>query len=275
MDLLITNGTSSAKLSDKGIVTTDFDESTPSLTPNTLSFKGRNGKLNFGGDYTDKKLSYNGYMQSSNQSDYESKRNWLYQLLGSSTPFYITPIYSDSSQYDFERPGESTGSKLGQLGGTESNKRYYVTLDDTFAPELVGSVNGKQIYKLSISFVTAVLPFGETKPKTATITNAIPYAGTVKASQLEVPFYIQLTAKQTASAISLKIGSRTWTYSGTVASGDVFKIGGVYNLKNTLSVNDNTNLEYFTLDPSAVGTVAVTCSITATIEIHDYKELYL
>lgn len=275
MDLLITNGTLSAKLSDKGIVTTDFDESTPSLTPNTLSFKGRNGKLNFGGDYTDKKLSYNGYMQSSNQSDYESKRNWLYQLLGSSTPYYITPIYSDSSQYDFERPGESTGSKLGQLGGIESNKRYYVTLDDTFAPELAGSVNGKQIYKLSISFVTAVLPFGETKPKTATVTNSIPYAGTVKASQLEVPFYIQLTAKQTASAISLKIGSRTWTYSGTVASGDVFKIGGVYNLKNTLSVNDNTNLEYFTLDPSAVGTVAVTCSITATIEIHDYKELYL
>lgn len=275
MDLLITNGTLSAKLSDKGIVTTDFDESTPSLTPNTLSFKGRNGKLNFGGDYTDKKLSYNGYMQSSNQSDYESKRNWLYQLLGSSTPYYITPIYSDSSQYDFERPGESTGSKLGQLGGTESNKRYYVTLDDTFAPELAGSVNGKQIYKLSISFVTAVLPFGETKPKKATVTNSIPYAGTVKASQLEVPFYIQLTAKQTASAISLKIGSRTWTYSGTVASGDVFKIGGVYNLKNTLSVNDNTNLEYFTLDPSAVGTVAVTCSITATIEIHDYKELYL
>lgn len=275
MDLLITNGTSSAKLSDKGIVTTDFDESTPSLTPNTLSFKGRNGKLNFGGDYTDKKLSYNGYMQSSNQSDYENKRNWLYQLLGSSTPFYITPIYSDSSQYDFERPGESTGSKLGQLGGIESNKRYYVTLDDTFAPELAGSVNGKQIYKLSIRFVTAVLPFGETKPKTATVTNAIPYAGTVKASQLEVPFYIQLTAKQTTSAISLKIGSRTWTYSGTVASGDVFKIGGVYNLKNTLSVNDNTNLEYFTLEPSAVGTVSISCSITATIEIHDYKELYL
>ena len=157
----------------------------------------------------------------------------------------------------------------------ESNKRFYVTLEDTFAPELAGSVNNNQIYKLSISFITAVLPFGESKPKTATITNAIPYAGTVTASQLEVPFYIQLTAKQAASSISLKIGSRTWTYSGTVASGDVFKIGGVYNLKNTLSVNDNTNLEYFVLEPLTGGTVAATCSITATLEIHDYKELYL
>ncbi|MFT9031191.1 MAG: phage tail domain-containing protein [Leuconostoc pseudomesenteroides] len=275
MDLLITNGTASAKLSDKGIVTTDFDESTASLSLNTKSFTGRNGKLNFGGNYSEKKLTYTGYMQASSQSDYEAKRNWLYQLLGSATPYYITPIYSDLGQYDFERPGQSTGNRLGQTGGTESNKRFLVTLDDTFAPEFSGSVNSKQNYKLSISFVTAVLPFGETKPKTATVTSTIPYAGTVTASQLEVPFYILLTAKQTASAISLKIGSKTWTYSGTVASGDVFKIGGVYNLKNTLSINDNTNLEYFVLEPSTSGTVAVTCSITATIEIHDYKELYL
>ncbi|MFT9415098.1 phage tail domain-containing protein [Leuconostoc falkenbergense] len=275
MDLLITNGTSSAKLSDKGIVTSDFDESTPSLSLNTKSFTGRNGKLNFGGNYSEKKLTYTGYMQASSQSDYEAKRNWLYQLLGSAIPYYITPMYSDSGQYDFERPGQSTGNKLGQTGGTESNKRFLVTLDDTFAPEFSGSVNGKQNYKLSISFVTAVLPFGETMPKTATITSTIPYAGTVTASQLEVPFYILLTAKQTASAISLTIGSKTWTYSGTVASGDVFKIGGVYNLKNTLSINDNTNLEYFVLEPSISGTVAVTCSITATLEIHDYKELYL
>lgn len=275
MDLLITNNATSVRLSSKNIVTFDFDESTPSLTANTISFKGRNGKLNFGGGYLEKKLTYTGYMQTSNQSDYESKRNWLYQLLGSATPYYITPIYSDSGQYDFERPGQSTGNKLGQTGGTESNKRFLVTLDDTFAPEFSGSVNSKQNYKLSISFVTAVLPFGETKPKTATITSTIPYAGTVMASQLEVPFYILLIAKQTASAISLKIGSKTWTYSGTVASGDVFKIGGVYNLKNTLSINDNTNLEYFVLEPSTSGTVAVTCSISATLEIHDYKELYL
>lgn len=275
MDLLITNGTTNAKLSDKGIITTDFDESTPSLSLNMKSFNGRNGKLNFGGNYSEKKLIYTGYMQVTSQSDYETKRNWIYQLLGSATAYYITPIYSDGAQYGFERPGQSTGNKLGQVGGIESNKRFYVTLDDTFVPELAGSVNNTQLYKLNISFVTAILPFGETKPKTMTIINSIPYAGTVKASQLEVPYYIQLVAQQAASAISLKIGSRTWTYSGTVASGDVFKIGGVYNLKNTLSVNDNTNLEYFILEPSIGSIVPVACSITATIEIHDYKELYL
>jgi len=275
MDLLITSGVSSFKLSDKGIVTADFDESSPSLRPTTKSFNGRNGRLFFSSDYDVKKISYAGYLTATNQFDYEAKRDWLYQALGSAKPYYITPILSSDKQYDYEVPGQTTGNKLGQSNGTISQKRFYVTPADTFAPQFVGSVDGKQLYKLEIHFETVGLPFGETLPKTSTITNQIAYAGTVTASQLEVPFYIKLTAQQTASTISLQIGSRTWTYSGTVAAGDVFLIGGMYNLKNSLSVNDNTNFEYFVLEPSMNGQIAVNSSITATIEIHDYKELYL
>lgn len=275
MDLLITNGDTSIKLSDKGIITTDFDETSPSLRPSTKSFSGRNGKLFFGSDYDTKKLTFAGYLTATSQFDYETTRNWLYQTVGSAEPFYITPILSGDPQYDYELPGQSTGNKLGQSNGVESTKRFYVTSSDTLAPQFVGSVDSKQIYKLELKFETAGLPFGETKPKTTAVTTQIAYAGTVAASQLEVPFYIKLTAQQTASAISLQIGSRTWTYSGTVATGDVFLIGGMYNLKNSLSVNDNTNFEYFVLEPSASSQIAVNSSITATIEIHDYKELYL
>lgn len=275
MDLLITNKDGSIKLSDKGIITTDFDESSPSLRPLTKSFNGRNGKLFFDSDYDTKKLSYSGYLTTTSQFDYEATRNWLYKTIGRSEPFYITPILSGDSQYDYEFPGQSTGNRLGQTNGVESNKRFFVTVSDTLAPQFVGSVNGKQIHKIELTFETVDLPFGETKPKTMAITNKIAYAGTVAASQLEVPFYIKLTSQQTASAISLKIGSRTWTYSGTVAAGDMFLIGGMYNLKNNLSVNDNTNFEYFVLEPSASGQIAVSSSISATIEIHDYKELYL
>lgn len=275
MDLLITNNATSVRLSSKNIVTFDFDESTPSLAANTISFKGRNGKLNFGGGYLEKKLIYTGYMQTSSQSEYEAKRNWLYQLLGSATPYYITPIYSDAAQYGFERPGQTTGNKLGQTGGVESNKRFYVTLEDTFAPELAGSVDSKQIYKINITFVTAVLPFGESKAKKLTIVSGIPYAGTVAASQLEVPFVVKVLAKQNASGIDLTIGSRTWKYSGTVTSGDTFVIGGMYNTMNMLSINDNTNAEYFVLEPTGTGHIDVTCSIASEIVIEDYKELYL
>lgn len=273
MDLLVNNGSLNVKLSAKNIVTTDFDESIPSLTPNTLSFKGRNGKLNFGSDYAEKKLTYTGYLTASSQSDYEAKRNQLYQLFNSTNPFYITPIYSDDEMYGFERPGQTKGDKIGQSGGSESNKRFYVILEDTFQPEFQGRIGGKQLYKLSISFITAELPFGESKPKTATITDKITYQGTVSASQLEVPFYVQVTANEVATNLSLQIGDHTWTYRGPVSIGDIFKIGGVYNLKNSLNVNDDTNAEYFVLDPFNGNKVV--CSINATIEVHNYKELYL
>lgn len=273
MDLLVNNGSLNVKLSAKNIVTTDFDESTPSLTPNTLSFKGRNGKLNFGSDYAEKKLTYTGYLTASSQSDYENKRNQLYQLFNSNRPFYITQIYSDDELYGFERPGQTKGATIGQTGGTESNKRFYVLLEDTFKPEFQGRIGGKQLYKLSISFVTAELPFGESKSKTATVTDKITYQGTVPASQLEVPFYVQVTANEVATNLSLQIGDHTWTYRGPVAVGDIFKIGGVYNLKNSLNVNDDTNAEYFVLDPFNGNKVV--CSVNATIEIHNYKELYL
>ncbi|WP_165206861.1 phage tail domain-containing protein [Weissella sagaensis] len=273
MDLLVNNGSLNVKLSSKNILTTDIDESMPSLTPNTLSFKGRNGKLSFGSDYDEKKLTYTGYLTATSQSDYETKRNQLYQLFNSTNPFYITPIYSDDEMYGFERPGQTKGDKIGQSGGSESIKRFYVILEDTFQPEFQGLIGGKQLYKLSINFVTAVLPFGESKPKTATITDKIAYQGTVPASQLEVPFYVQFKADEVATNLTLKIGNRTWTYRGPVAVGDTFKIGGVYNLKNSLNVNDDTNAEYFVLDPFNGN--SVTCSVKGTIEIHNYKELYL
>lgn len=275
MDLLITNNTSSVKLSEKDIVTTHFEESTPSLVANTLSFKGRNGKLNFGGEYSEKKLSYTAYMYTNSQSDYEFKRNWLYQLLGNSNPYYITPMYSNEPMYSYESPGETSGNKLGQKNNIESNKRFFVTLEDTFAPELAGGVDSKQIYKINITFVTAVLPFGESKAKKLTIVSGIPYAGTVAASQLEVPFVVKVLAKQNASGIDLTIGSRTWKYSGTVTSGDTFVIGGMYNTMNMLSINDDTNAEYFVLEPTGTGHIDVTCSIASEIVIEDYKELYL
>lgn len=275
MDLLITNNASSVKLSEKDIVTTHFEESTPSLVANTLSFKGRNGKLNFGGEYSEKKLSYTGYIYANSHSDYEFKRNWLYQLLGNSNPYYITPMYSNEPMYSYESPGETSGNKLGQKNNIESNKRFFVTLEDTFAPELAGSVDSKQIYKINITFVTAVLPFGESKAKKLTIVSGIPYAGTVAASQLEVPFVVKVLAKQNASGIDLTIGSRTWKYSGTVTSGDTFVIGGMYNTMNMLSINDDTNAEYFVLEPTGTGHIDVTCSIASEIVIEDYKELYL
>ena len=275
MDLLITNKNTSIRLSDKGIITTDFDESSPSLRPLTKSFAGRNGKLHFGSDYSEKKLSYSGILKTYGLDDYEEKKNWLYSVLASKEPYYVQMIYSDNGLYEYEVPGSGRGNVYSPSNGFKSNKRFKVLLDETLQSEFVGRVGDDLIFKVSANFVTAELPFGESEPMTKTITDSIPYQGTTAASQLEVPFYLQLTAGETASGISLTVDNRTWTYTGDVAVGDVFQIGGMYNMKNHISINDDTNLEYFVLEPSFDGVVSVSSSIEAIIEIHDYKELYL
>lgn len=275
MDLLITNKDTSIKLSDKGIITTDFDESSPSITTNSKTFAGRNGKLNFGSDYSEKKLNYSGILKTYGLDDYEEKKNWLYSVLASKEPYYVQMIYSDNGLYDYEVPGSGRGNVYSPPNGFKSNKRFKVLLDETLQSEFIGRVGDDLIFKISAKFVTAELPFGESEPTTKTVTNSIPYQGTTAASQLEVPFYIQLTAGETANSVSLTVGNKTWTYTGDVAIGDVFQIGGMYNMKNHISINNDTNLEYFVLEPSFDGVVSVSSSIEATIEIHDYKELYL
>lgn len=275
MDLLITSGYTSIKLSDKGIITTDFDESSPSITTNSKTFAGRNGKLNFGGDYGEKKLNYSGILKTYGLDDYEEKKNWLYSVLASKEPYYVQMIYSDNGLYDYEVPGSGRGNVYNPPNGFKSNKRFKVLLDETLQSEFIGRIGDNLIFKISAKFVTAELPFGESEPMTKTVTDTISYKGTATASQLEVPFYIQLTASEAANGISLKVGNKTWTYTGSVAVGDVFQIGGMYNMKNHISINDDTNLEYFVLEPSFGGVVSVSSSIDAVIEIHDYKELYL
>lgn len=275
MDLLITSGYTSIKLSDKGIITTDFDESSPSITTNSKTFAGRNGKLHFGSDYGEKKLSYSGILKTYGLDDYEEKKNWLYSVLASKEPYYVQMIYSDNGLYEYEVPGAGRGNVYSPPNGFKSNKRFKVLLDETLQSEFIGRVGYDLIFKISAKFVTAELPFGESEPMTKTVTDSIPYLGTTTVSQLEVPFYIQLTASEAANGISLKVGNNTWTYTGDVAVGDVFQLGGMYNMKNHISINDDTNLEYFALEPSYGGVVPLSSSIDAIIEIHDYKELYL
>lgn len=273
MDLLVEKDNQSIRLSELGILTVDFDESSPDFSVNALEFSGRNGKLHFGSRHTEKEITYTGYFYADGQREYEVKRNKLYSLFADNKPFYVTPAFDTEKQmYDFERPGQTTAQITSAGFETLSDKRFYVMLDSSIAPELQGNIAGRLLYKLDLSFVTAVLPYGETKPKSGTLSASLVYNGTASASQLETPFYVTVKANASASGINFKLGERTWTYRGVVAVGDEFRLGGVYNTRNGVSINDDTNFEYFILRP---GANAVSCSISATVTINNYKELYL
>lgn len=101
---------------------------------------------------------------------------------------------------------------------------------------------------------------------------AIPYAGTVPCNQLEQGFAIELTAKEASSSLSFKIDDTELTYSGSVASGDVFMFSGFSYTQNGLSIVSKTNKAYFILQPDKPN--RITCNIHGTVRIIGFQNLY-
>ncbi|MEN2364099.1 phage tail domain-containing protein [Lacticaseibacillus paracasei] len=100
----------------------------------------------------------------------------------------------------------------------------------------------------------------------------IPYAGTVPCNQLEQGFSIEMTAKGASSSLSLKIDDTELTYSGGVASGDVFLFTGFSYTQNGLSIVSKTNKAYFVLQPDKPN--RITCNVPGTVRILGFQNLY-
>ena len=100
----------------------------------------------------------------------------------------------------------------------------------------------------------------------------IPYSGTVPCSQLEQGFAIEMTAKDASSSLSFKIDDTVLTYSGVVASGDVFMFSGFSYTQNGLSIVSKTNKAYFILQPDKPN--RITCNVPGKVRILGFQNLY-
>lgn len=100
----------------------------------------------------------------------------------------------------------------------------------------------------------------------------IPYSGTVPCNQLEQGFSIEMTAKGASSSLSFKINDTELTYSGAVASGDVFMFNGFSYTQNGLSIVSKTNKAYFILQPDKPN--RITCNVPGKVRILGFQNLY-
>ncbi|WP_273958285.1 phage tail domain-containing protein [Lacticaseibacillus paracasei] len=161
MDLLVEKLDGSRYyLSQYKVLITDFEESAPSVTRNSMKLDQRNGNIDFGGWHTDKTINITGYYRADDIDEEETLREKLYALLSDPNGYYITQLKT-SPKTAVERPGETSGNYYDRLRDYPSHKRFLVY---TEAPEmdLVGNVNGTLLYKLTSEFKTLKLPYGET-----------------------------------------------------------------------------------------------------------------
>lgn len=254
MDIIIAklNG-QETKLSSLGLQILDFEESPVTISRINKSFSGRNGYLDYGGNHTVKKLKITGFYGVASKEDDEVFQTKINGLLSQVEPIWIA---TDNSQLNF--------------------KRFKVFRSDTNSPTFVGSNGKKFISKWEFEFETVELPYGMSKPRSATIANntTIAYGGTVACSQLEQPFYFVVTAKAaSANGFQLKVDNQVVDITTPVVIGDVYQLTGMNFTRNGQNINKETNAGYFVIKPDAAN--KVTCSIAADIQIKNLCDLYV
>lgn len=278
MDLLITKGTTSVKLSDYGFYNINIDDSAPEISLDKRSVAGRNGTVFGGATFIAKTIKVTGRVAVANVQEFLSKKDDIYGLLLDDEPFYITKMYPNNADfYDYQVPGYTIGDlDLVNQPHTAWHYRWKVTASEpTFS--FVGNSGQGLKYDFSVVFTTAEMPYGETEAKDITLSGgSFAYAGTAKLSQLEVPFVIEMTSTGNQSGFYLEIGDNRFTYSqtGDINAGDVFKITGIETTKNLANVNARTNYAYFVIKPSPTKKVSYKTNFNGTIKILNFKELY-
>lgn len=278
MDLLITKGTTSVKLSDYSFYNINIDDSAPEISLDKRSVAGRNGTVFGGATFTAKVIKVTGRVAVANVQGFLSMKDDIFGLLLDDEPFYITKMYPNNADfYDYQVPGQTAGDlDFVNQPHTAWHYRWKVTASEPIFSFVGNSGQGLK-YNFSVVFTTAEMPYGETEAKDITLSGgSFAYAGTAKLSQLEVPFVIEMTSTGNQSGFYIEIGDYRFTYSqtGDINAGDVFKITGIETTKNLANVNARTNYAYFVIKPSPTKKVSYKTNFNGTIKILNFKELY-
>ncbi|GAK31995.1 phage tail protein [Weissella oryzae SG25] len=251
MDLLVETNNQTYVLSNTGVFVKDVKIGAPSIdiSSNTINFK--NGKLFSGATYSEKKITVSGSYYAENERMDQEMQDKLNFLFARTEPFYISQMFRSGGQYEYERPGQNTGSTLNnQDDPMPYHYRFKVLLSDNIDYDFQGKTGAGLLTNVSFEFKTVDIPFGMGQIENEILTDegSIPYNGTADVSQLEWPFYFVLTSKQAqGKAFDFTVGTETFTYDGDVSikAGDIFELRGTSFLLNGLNINDHTNIQYF------------------------------
>lgn len=282
MDLYIEKDELKTRMSSLGVLVQDAKVSNAVVESNRKRINGKNGNLFMGATHTEKKISVVGKYYVSDELQDELMKDRLNGIFADTEPYFITRMYSTGTLYDFERPGQKRGFDLFKPDRQRKyHYRYKVLLDGEIDYIFQGFSEAGLLYEISFTLVTADVPFGMTEPETIELSGKggfIEYKGTAPCSQLEWPWAVEVTSNSNPGiALNVTIGNRTLRYEGnkSITPGDVFLLEGSSFTLNGLNINDQTNVEYFILEPSEQGFIPYSTSmISASIRLLNKVDFY-
>lgn len=282
MDLYIEKDELKTRMSSLGVLVQDIKVSNAVVESNSKKINGKNGNLFMGATHTEKRISIVGKYYAPDELQDELMKDRLNGIFADTDPYFITRMYSTGTIYEFERPGQSRGFDLFKSDKQRNyHYRYMVLLDGEIDYSFQGYSSAGLLYEVSFTLITAAIPFGITIPQTVELSEKggfIEYKGTAPCSQLEWPWAIHIRVNQTQSnSFSFSIGNRIFTYSSDrqMLIGDEFSLEGTGFTLNGLNINDKTNVEYFSLEPTHSGFIPYsTTLINSSIKLVNKVDFY-
>lgn len=270
MDIKITKGDVSKRLSELGIIAKDFIVSSIEIESDNDKMDGRDGYIDMGATFGERTIVVPFYFEGFDLLDVPLVRDELFRLVMDRKPFYIQEMRRKHRQgYKFVNPNEAATDE--EDDHELFQKRYKVRLANSFEIEQT-SVYGEG----ELVFVTVDTPFAESVGTTQdeltftadvwqfgqglywsndgeisyshnTSTFRIYNAGDVEIDPRDLPLEIIFRGKSSNLQVTNNTTGDVWMYNGTTSDIENIFIRGVQSFKNSTSIFKDTNKSLITL----------------------------
>lgn len=251
VEIIRENG-ESFRLSDYGVIVSDFVVSSIPIETNYGTIEGRNGVIDYGATYGQREINVPFVSVANDLRDFAELRSKLFQLLAQKESFYIRELRRGNFQaYDFVDQTEEAREDVETVNEVVGDKKYLVRLKNSFKLEQSGVMGESELV-----FETSELPFAESEPITrsyVTTTFSVVNDGDVPIHPFEQSLNIKIS-NVVGSTSYLQLENLTngsvFRVNEGVTSGKVIELDGPTVTSNGLQYLRKTNKGYIELSPS-------------------------
>lgn len=232
------------KLEDIGIITRDFNPSSPSPKHNFEDVDGSHRTVDLGTTYKQRPINCSFYLKAVDMWDYALLRDEVFKIFDSRKPFYII---------DQRNPGKRWLVKCASDYSIDQQRIYgffdiqFITVELPFA-ESIGTTLDPMTFDSNLWQIGQGLIAEDLFYKFPNTSFSVYNAG-VTIDPKSMHLAIRVYGVTTNLSITNRTTGDVWQYTGETVASDVIELNGVRSLKNGVSIFGKTNYKLITIAP--------------------------
>ncbi|EJS63491.1 phage tail family protein [Bacillus cereus] len=232
------------ELEEIGIITRDFNPSSPKPKHITEEIDGQHGAVDFGTVYEPRKIDCSFYLKAVDMWDYALLRDEVFRIFDSQEAFYIIDnrnprkrwLVKCNSEYDVDQQRIYGFFEIEFVAFNPFAESVGTTLDSFTFDSNLWQI-GQGLIAEDISYIHKTSSF------------RIYNAGSVEIDPRKLPLIIRIKGATNNLTITNRTTQETWKYNEATSTSDIVELNRVQVFKNGISVFGKTNRKFISLKP--------------------------